>query len=274
MYWTKPIALAVVAAALAFGGFCFGSKAAAAEGIPCKAPTTLTDLEQPLPNTSARLAAGEPVKIIAIGSSSTAGAGASMPAASFPSRLAIELAAQFPNAQITVLNRGVNGQESSDILARLKTDAIDERPTLVIWQTGTNSVLRDHSVELAGKNIDDGVAQLRAVGADVILVDPQFVPRVIAKPEAEVMVKLIDAKGRQLKVGVFRRFAVMRHWHEAQGMPFEAFTSTDGLHQNDWSYSCWAKLMSASIVQAISRPTLSARIAPAPRPTFIKPPSE
>src|SRR6478735_2038755 len=111
-------------AALVFGGFYFASAAGAAEGAnpPCKAPTNLTDLEQPLPRTTARLAAGESVTIVAIGSSSTAGAGASKPEASYPSRLAVELAAEFPRSQVTVINRGTNGQEAADMLARLKTD--------------------------------------------------------------------------------------------------------------------------------------------------------
>ena len=250
-------------AALVFGGFYFASLANAADGAnpPCKAPPNLTDLEQPLPRTTARIAAGEPVKIVTIGSSSTAGAGASKPEASYPSRLAVELAAQFPHSQVTVINRGANGQEAGDMLARLKTDVLDEKPTLVIWQVGTNSVLRDHAIEQVSSHIDDGIEQIKAAGADVILVDPQYAPRVLAKSEeATSMVTMIDKKARRFKVGVFHRFAVMRHWRETSAIPFETFTAPDGLHHNDWSYACWAKLLSTGIAQAVSKPTLSAHI--------------
>jgi acyl-CoA thioesterase-1 len=259
MRWTTSTALC---AALVFGGFCFDSAHAAETVANCKVPSVLTDLEQTLPNTTAHIAAGDPIKIIAIGSSSTAGAGASTPAASYPSRLEAELTQQFPGAQITVLNRGINGQESADMLARLKTDVIDERPTLVIWQLGTNSVLRDHPVDQVDSNLDTGIALIKEANADVILIDPQFVPRVIAKPEAYNVVKLISADAKRHKVGIFHRFAVMRYWHETAAMPFETFTSPDGLHMNDWSYGCWAKLLSASIAQSVSRPTLSARVRP------------
>jgi hypothetical protein len=252
----------LVGAALVFGGFYFDSSVSAAESAnpPCKAPTNLTDLEEPLPHTTARIAANEPVKIVAIGSSSTAGAGASKPEASYPNRLAVELATQFPRSQVTVVNRGANGQESGDMLARLKGDVLDEKPTLVIWQVGTNSVLRDQPVEQVSSNIDEGLEQIKAAGADVILVDPQYAPRVLAKPEAESMVTMIDKKARRFKVGVFHRFAVMRHWRETSAIPFETFTSTDGLHHNDWSYACWAKLLSAGITHAVEKPTLSAHI--------------
>ena len=83
---------------------------------------------QPLSRVAERLADGRPVKIVAFGSSSTEGAGASKPSASYPSRLAEELARWFPDNQITVLNRGVGGNDAADMLARLDSDVIAERP--------------------------------------------------------------------------------------------------------------------------------------------------
>ncbi len=77
------------------------------------------------------------MKIIAVGSSSTAGAFASSPDKSYPSRLAVELKERFPGQPITVINRGVNGEEAPDNLARLDTDVIAEKPDLILWQVGT-----------------------------------------------------------------------------------------------------------------------------------------
>lgn len=226
----------------------------AAEQPSCKVPSDLSRLEQPLPHTSQRLVAGEPLKIVAIGSSSTAGAGASSPAASYPNRLAAELSAKFPDERITVINRGINGQDAREMLARLEEDVIADKPDLVVWQLGTNAALRDASLEQVGRMIEQGLQQLRDANIDVVLVDPQFVPRVIAKPEAEAMVSLISTTAKTHRVGVFHRFAIMRHWRDA-GVSFDAFTSPDNLHMNDWGYACWAKLLSASIVDAAMRPT-------------------
>jgi acyl-CoA thioesterase-1 len=75
----------------------------------CSAPAELARFSHPLRHTARRLANGGPLVIVAIGSSSTNGAGASSPAASYPSRLAVELKQRFPGRDITVLNRGVNG---------------------------------------------------------------------------------------------------------------------------------------------------------------------
>ena len=98
-----------------------------------------------------------------MGSSSTYGAGASTSAASYPSRLADELTRRFPGDEITVLNRGVNGDEAADMLARLDTAVIAEKPDLVLWQVGTNSVLRDKAVLPHATLLHEGLARLKAI---------------------------------------------------------------------------------------------------------------
>ena len=234
-------------------------------GLACKAPHELTRLSQPLLQTARRLANLEPVTIVAIGSSSTAGAGASTPKASYPSRLAVELKERFPGRPITVINRGVNGEEARDMLARFPQDVIAEKPDLVLWQVGTNAVLRDDALAPTSPIILDGARQIKDIGADVLMVDPQFVPRMIAKPETDIMVKLISAAAKEANVDLFQRFATMRYWHEAEHLPFAAFTTPDNLHMNDWGYHCFAKLIGAAIAEAATRDVASAQ-APAAQP--------
>jgi lysophospholipase L1-like esterase len=221
-------------------------------------------LDLPLPLVGFRLAAGLPIRIVAIGSSSTAGAGATSRAASYPSRLEAELRLHFPGHDITVLNRGVNGEEAPDMLARFETAVIPEHPHLVLWQVGTNSLLRDRPLDPAEPVIHKGIARLKALRSDIVLIDPQFAPRVIAKSNVEPELALLASVAKQENVDFFDRFALMRYWHDAKGMPFETFVSPDGLHMNDWSYACFAKWLGVAIVDAASRP--GAAIA-APRTT-------
>jgi lysophospholipase L1-like esterase len=229
---------------------------ATAEAVAkCTAPSDLARVDQALPRTSQRLLAGEPLTIVAIGSSSTAGAGASSSTASYPSRLEAELKERFANVAIKVVNRGVNGEEVADMLARFDAAVIAEKPDLVLWQLGTNSLLRDRGIEGAESRIREGVEKLKATGADIVLIDPQFAPKVIAKPEAEAMVSLISAAAKAVNVGLFHRFAVMRHWQQDEQIAFERFLSPDGLHMNDWSYACLAKLLAGGIVDAAKRAT-------------------
>ena len=162
----------------------------------------------------------------------------------------VELAQRFQTQPITVLNRGISGERAVDMLARFDESVSAERPDLVLWQVGTNAVLRGYEHSKSIFLIRDGIRRMKAIGADVVLIDPQFAPKVIAKPEIEDMVDLISSAAAQEKVGVFHRFALMRHWHDIDGMPFEAFLSPDGLHMNDWSYNCFAKALADAIADA------------------------
>ena len=241
------------------------SPATAPRAPACKVAAEQVRFDRPLPRTARLLVSGEPIKIVALGSSSTFGAGASTSAASYPSRLADELARHFPGHEITVLNRGVNGDEAADMLARLDRAVIAEKPDLVLWQVGTNSVLRDKAVLPHASLLHEGLARLKATGADVVLIDPQYAPRVIAKPNIDGMVSLIATTAKAEHVSRFRRFDLMRHWYQTEHLPFETFVSPDGLHMNDWSYACLAKALGMAIAEAASRPTATAigpQIAP------------
>ena len=241
--------------------------AATNAGPPAACNVTLDQvrLDLPLAHTARVLASGKPLKIVALGSSSTYGAGASTSAASYPSRLADELARRFPGHEIAILNRGVNGNEAADMLARLDTAVIAEKPDLILWQVGTNSVLRDKPLQPHAPLLHEGLARMKATGADVVIIDPQYAPRVISKPTCQGMVSLIATTAKAEHVGVFHRFELMRRWRETEQLPFETFVSTDGLHMNDWSYACLAKALGVAIAEAATRPTATA-VGPHPAP--------
>src|SRR5437870_7790791 len=241
------------------------SAGAIARPAACTLTLEQVRFDRPFPRIGRLLASGKPIKIVALGSSSTYGAGASSSAASYPSRLAEDLARRFPGHDITVLNRGVNGDEIPGMLARLDIAVIAEKPDLVLWQAGTNSVLRDKAVSPHASLLHEGLTRLKATGADVVLIDPQYAPRVIAKPNIDEMVLLIATVAKAEHVGLLHRFDLMRHWYQSERLPFETFVSPDGLHMNDWSYACLAKALGVAIAEAATRPTATAigpQIAP------------
>ena len=246
-------------AATLFAGLAFALPARADTSAPaCATPLDLIRLANPLPHLAQKIAAGDAITIVAIGSSSTSGAGASSPAANYPSRLSVELQQHFPKSSFTMHNRGVNGEEIGDMLARFDSAVIAAKPDLVLWQLGTNSVIRGHQLGDHGLLIREGLAKIRAIGADVVLIDPQYAPKVIAKPDAESMVTLISATAKREDVDLFRRFEVMRHWRDVEQLGFDTFVSPDGLHMNDWSYACMAKGLGNALAEAAQRPVMSA----------------
>src|SRR5262245_32138652 len=83
----------------------------------CVAPVENAKFERPLSRTARLLGGDKPLSIVAFGSSSTAGAGATSPSHSYPSRLEAEMKERFPLRSITVRNRGVGGTEMVEMIA-------------------------------------------------------------------------------------------------------------------------------------------------------------
>jgi lysophospholipase L1-like esterase len=229
--------------------------------VPCLPPKGNAHKMGSLPRVAGKLAAGEPVKIIAFGSSSTAGYGASSPEFNYPNRLAVQLHRQYPTADITVINRGQGGEDAVEMMKRLQTSVIDMHPDLVIWQVGTNAVLRNLDPGETIKLVEDGIARIQAAGADLVLVDPQYSPRVNERAEsAGKMINLLGKVAELRKVGIFPRFEVMRDWHEKQAIPIDNFVIDDGLHMSDWGYACFAQLLGDDIIRSVGQIKLGVNV--------------
>jgi acyl-CoA thioesterase I len=239
----RPCALALLlAAALAV------PTSAAPLPDSCAAPGDLTRLRGRLPRTALRLVRHEPLTIVAIGSSSTAGSGASAPAMTYPSQLADEIRRRLPGQQVTIVNKGVGGETAIEMAARFDRDVFAERPDLVIWQVGTNSVLQDAPVAPYREVVQNGIDRLRDAGIDVVLMDAQYAPAVLAHPLYRDMERALATIGKEDGVPIFRRFALMRHWIATEQLDFETMLSPDGLHLNDLSYRCVGRLLGGAVV--------------------------
>jgi hypothetical protein len=233
-------------------------------------PADLIKLNHPLPNLAQaiqRSIEGEgPVRIVAMGSSSTAGLRDVVP---YPHRLEMYLRARydrnrFPKLRIDVLNRGIGGQEAIEELERFDKDIFAEQPSLVIWQVGTNAVFRKeenkYDLDEVATAIAKGLDQLRRQPMDVVLIDPQYVTAMLFDKRADDsdrMVSLIATAAEKAGVNLFRRWALMRHWHVHNGISFERMldrTDGDKLHQSDCSTLRFSVALCDAIVKAL--PTL------------------
>lgn len=231
--------------------------------VPCLSPKGVAKSMGSLPHVANRLIAGQPVTIIAFGSSSTDGYGASSPDFKYPNRLAAQLRRHYPTADITVVNRGKGGEDAPEMMKRLQDEVLDLHPDLVIWQVGTNAVLRNLDPAETAKLVEEGITRMQAAGADVVLIDPQYSPAVNKHAEsAGRMMNLLNKVAELRKVGVFPRFAVMKDWHEKQAIPIENFVIADGLHMSDWGYACFAQLLGDDIIKSVGQIKLGVNVQP------------
>jgi lysophospholipase L1-like esterase len=216
----------------------------------------------PLPNFARRLAAGGPVRIVAIGSSSTAGEGDIVP---YPYRLQTVMRARYTNRMIDVVNRGKSGEEAPQELDRIKADVIDEQPVLVIWQVGTNAVWQPgHNLDDVDAAIVAGLMLLASEPIDVVLMDLQYVPAVLTDDKIDATRRMLSLIARAAAatpdVNVFRRFAMMRQWHEVEKFSFDTLVDPNDptrLHQSDYSARRIAFELCETIAAAAARVSAS-----------------
>jgi lysophospholipase L1-like esterase len=200
----------------------------------------------PLPRTAARLKAGDTLRVVAVGSSSTSGLGVFSGSATYPEMMRRELMALKAGARVESINSGRIGERIPGTVARFERDVLAYRPDLVVWQLGTNDVVWSREVNGLKDLMVSGVHTLKASKADVILMDLQYVPMVLASPQTATMQAMIGEVAREQRVGLFSRFALMRRAVEA-GLAPNALVSWDRLHNSAAGYECIGRALARAI---------------------------
>jgi acyl-CoA thioesterase-1 len=117
-------------------------------------------------------AAGQPLKILALGDSLTAGFGLG-PGQGFAPQLERALKDNGVDAQ--VIDAGVSGDTTAGGLSRLDW-ALAEQPDLVILELGANDMLRGVDPAETRANLDAMLAKLRDAGPKVLLAGMRAAP--------------------------------------------------------------------------------------------------
>lgn len=225
--------------------------AGAAAEEPCASRPGQLSLGVPLPKSRAAIKERKEIEVVALGSSSTQGYGASTPFHSYPAALLRTLQTELPGVKVAVFNRGIGGQDVSQMLERLERDVFAVEPDLVVWQVGTNAALRAQSVAEFRRLLAGGIDRMRAKGIEVVLMTPQFAPAFNALESEQDYLAAMDEVAREKGVGVFPRYEIMRYWFETEQMPYARFIGRDGLHMNDFGYTCIGRLLALALVRSL-----------------------
>jgi lysophospholipase L1-like esterase len=222
---------------------------------PEKCPAVRANLElgTTLPRVKAAVRERKKVIIVALGSSSTQGHGTTADINTYPRQMQLTLAREFEDVRLsfTMFNKGIGGQDVTEMLERLERDVIARNPDLVIWQAGTNAAIKGMPLDVFRLKLSIGVDRVKKAGGDVVLMTPQYVPAVVTLPNEEDYVEAMETIARQNGVGVFRRFQIMRDWVTGEHMAYAQFMATDGLHLNDFGQRCMGKLLAKAIEKTI-----------------------
>jgi acyl-CoA thioesterase-1 len=238
-------ALAITAlAAVSFGPI--ASRADAPTACPATAANTFSEngAEAVLTERSDK----RPLRILAIGSSSTQGIGASSPGAAYPAQLETRLEKDWGIAA-DVVNAGVGGETSDTTLKRLLAALAEDSPDLIVWQVGTNDAVVGLDPAAFRANLAAGVAAAQAHRVPVVLVDPQFYFGIRNLARFQQYVNIIADVGAARRVPVFSRFAMMRAWAKSSAATLTAALSPDGFHMDDRGYACFADALADDLVR-------------------------
>ncbi|MCB1539429.1 MAG: SGNH/GDSL hydrolase family protein [Rhodoblastus sp.] len=211
----------------------------------CQAPASDIAAPAPLPNFAAVLAAKKKARVLAIGSSSTYGVGASSRSRNYPSQLHEILGKALNGVDVEIINRGVSGEVAATTAERIRTEVAVLRPDLVLWQLGTNDALSRVPPDQFEATVRSTVDWLKADKIDVVLVGLQYTPKLARDKNYEEIRDTLFKISAQEGVLYIRRYDAMRFIAQARAAPVLA---QDEFHLNDLGYRCMAEHVAQAVI--------------------------
>lgn len=188
-------------------------------------------------------------RVLAIGSSSTVGVGASRPSNTYIAKLESKLEESFKGVDFDVFGRGMSGETAEGQSSRMKATVEDVKPDLVLWQVGTNDALRHVDIESFKNCLRKTLSWLEDNRIDVMLVDPQYGDKLAKDAFYESVVAAIAEVAKEKHVLLVDRFEAMRELSKQHGDAF--YLSSDNLHLNDTGHRCMAEQLARAIVAGV-----------------------
>ena len=186
----------------------------AAEGQKCEIPGYLLFGNNELKHVAEAVKKERRLTIAVVGTGSSILAGPDGPRSAYPARLEAALKQRLPSVAVKVVTLVRTRMSAEDLAQGMAKLLVDEKPDLVIWQTGTLDAIRRIEPDDFRAALEEGVETLHKGGADVILMNMQYSPR------TDIMVPLgpyadnMRVVAQQHEIPLFDRLAIMRHWSD------------------------------------------------------------
>ncbi|MGE0023101.1 MAG: SGNH/GDSL hydrolase family protein [Hyphomicrobium sp.] len=217
--------------------------------LECKVKSPAFEGRAPLRAVRRAVMQKRAVRVVALGSSSTVGVGASSPRASYPIRLENDLEGTIEGLKVEMYARGQSGEVAEDAAERLKVEVAEIKPDLVVWQVGTNDAVARIDAETFGALLRDTLSWLASHNIDVVLIDPQYVERLSQDVRYTSIVNEIATVASEMRVLLVNRYDAMADL--ARQHPGSSYLANDRFHLNDLGYRCMAEYATKAIVAGI-----------------------
>jgi len=206
--------VAAILAGLSVAVLAFPGTVVAEEHQACEIPTYLRFGNNELKHVAEAVKKDRRLTIAVVGTGSSILAGPDGPRSAYPARLEAALQQRLPSVAVKVVTLVRTRMTAEDLAKGMAKLLVDEKPDLVIWQTGTLDAIRRIEPDDFRAALEEGVETLHKGGADVILMNMQYSPR------TDIMVALgpyadnMRVVAQQHEIPLFDRHAIMRHWSD------------------------------------------------------------
>jgi len=225
----------------------------------CPVPGYLLYGDAPLERVSAAANNDKKLKIVVIGTASAMLPGPDGANAAFPARLEAALKRRLPKIDISLVTQTKPRQTAVEMSDSIEKVVIDEKPNLVVWQTGTYDALKGANPEEFRSSISDGVEALHTGGADVILVNMQYSPRTESMLALGAYLDNMRWVAREREVPLFDRNAIMRHWNDVG--TFDLYAATKDVGTAKRVHDCVGRALATLIIDSAHLEALEAKPA-------------
>jgi acyl-CoA thioesterase I len=216
---------------------------------PCDVPGADIAAPATLPNLAAALQKGEKVRILAIGSSSTLGYGASSKTMSYPSQLETILENALKGVDVVIINRGVSGEIAETTAERIRNEVALRKPDLVLWQLGTNDALARIPLPEFEDTVRSTIRWLKQNQIDVVLVGVQYTTRLVRDANYLAIRESLQKIAAEENILYVRRYDAMRFI--AQRRANLQLLAQDNFHLNDLGYHCMAEHVAHALIVSL-----------------------
>jgi lysophospholipase L1-like esterase len=188
--------------------------ATAPAGPACEIPGYLLFGGNDLKHVAEAVGKDRRLTIAVVGTGSSILAGPDGPRSAYPARLEAALKQLLPSVDVKVVTLVRTRMTTQDLAQGMAKLVVDERPDLVIWQTGTLDAIRRIDPENFRTALDEGLETLHHGGADVILMNMQYSPRTETMVPLGPYADIMRVVAQQHEIPLFDRLAIMRHWSD------------------------------------------------------------
>jgi hypothetical protein len=224
------------------------STVSAAERPRCAVPDYLLLSEAKLDRVFAAVSGQRRLRVAVVGTGSSALAGPDGPRSAYPARLEVALNQRLSGVQVRVITLLRTRLIADDLARGMDKLLVDEKPDLVIWQTGTTDAIRRIEPDNFKTALEDGVERIHRGGADVILMNMQYSPRtesmITVGPYADVM----RVVAQHFEIPLFDRLGIMRHWSDVGAFDLYAAGKDNVLAAR--VHDCIGRLIATQIIDA------------------------